>query len=73
MNIDIQILIIRPTFIAASEPSPVFIPYPQPVHAQQSSVEHVAPRRKLTLASLCRALLALGFWYWVITLCLRMI
>jgi hypothetical protein len=73
MNIDVKILIIRPTFINASEPLPIFVPSVQPVHEQPNLVAHAAPPRKLTLASFCRALLGLAFWWVVITLCVRLI
>jgi hypothetical protein len=66
MNIDVKILIFRPTIVNASEPLPVFIPHTQPVPLPP-------PERRLTLASLCRAIFALAFWYWVIVLCLRLI
>ena len=73
MTIDIRILIIRPTFTNASEGFPVFIPSPQPIHAAPRAVQHVAPERRLTLSSLCRALMALAFWWVVISLCVRLI
>jgi hypothetical protein len=69
MHIDIKVLILRPTFINASEPLPVFISYPQPRDESENSPTH----RKLTLTSLLRALFGLAFWWVVIGLCVRLI
>jgi hypothetical protein len=55
MNIDVRILIFRPTIVNASQPLPVFIPYPQVVDVAPRAVPHPAPPRKLTLASLLRS------------------
>jgi hypothetical protein len=65
MHIDIRILVFKPTIMTASEPPLVFVPYPQPVQL-------AAPHRKLGLASFCRALFALAFWWVVIGLCVRL-
>jgi hypothetical protein len=69
MHIDIRILVIRPTIINASESVPVFVP------GTQLGDSREAPRdyRRLGLASLCRALLALAFWWVVISLCVELI
>ena len=69
MHIDIRILVFKPTIMTASESLPVFIPQTQLGEGPANSTNH----RKLTLSSFCRALVALMFWYVVISLCVRLI
>jgi hypothetical protein len=69
MNIDIKIVILRPTFINARESLPVFVPSTQLGEVRLPAAE---PRR-LGLISLCRALFGLMFWWVVISLCVRLI